>query len=266
LPTVVPSQIVDYIDHNLGFCLPPRSSFQLSPHACGTLTALVSLIDQLPSSLLPADPRSYATVVQNAATIRFMIRRAESQDSTSEALTGWLTCNVPVVETMRKILATCLDEVPPHHSSELPFIKDPPIRDGILMDLEASRSALANAAWKAATVLAGSIVEALLLWALKQQADDAIAKACGALMGGKLQERPPADLLEWVLHQYVTVAAQMKLIEQDTAKQADLAKDFRNLIHPGRAIRRQKACDRGTALGASAAVELVLRDLTVRFP
>lgn len=106
----------------------------------------------------------------------------------------------------------------------------------------------------------------MLLWALKQQDDEDIAKACDALTGGKLQKRPPSDLLEWGLHQYVTVAAHMKVIEGYTEKQADLAKDFRNLIHAGRAIRKQTACDRGTALGASAAVELVIRDLASRFP
>jgi hypothetical protein len=34
-----------------------------------------------------------------------------------------------------------------------------------------------------------------------------------------------------------------------------------HLIHPGRAIRIGQACDRGTALSALAAVELIARDL-----
>jgi hypothetical protein len=44
--------------------------------------------------------------------------------------------------------------------------------------------------------------------------------------------------------------------------QADLARDFRNLIHPGRAQRTGADCDRGTALTALAAIELVVRDLS----
>jgi len=145
LPTVVPSQIVDYIDRNLSFCLPPKSQVvQLSPNACGALSALVHLIDQLPSFLFPADPQSYAVVVQATATVRFVIRRAESQDSQTERALGWPTFDLTVVATARKILATCPDEVPPRHSRELTFIKDQSIRDGILLDLEASRSALAK--------------------------------------------------------------------------------------------------------------------------
>ena len=78
----------------------------------------------------------------------------------------------------------------------------------------------------------------------------------------------PPDLLDirWGLHQFVEVAEELALIEPDTAKQTRLAKDFRNLIHPGRSIRTQQACDRGTTLAAGAAVELVSRDLHVRFP
>jgi hypothetical protein len=39
-------------------------------------------------------------------------------------------------------------------------------------------------------------------------------------------------------------------------EQKTRAREFRNLIHPGRSARLGKVCDRGTALSASAAVEL----------
>ncbi|MCI1909012.1 MAG: hypothetical protein LKI99_04780 [Acetobacter fabarum] len=41
-----------------------------------------------------------------------------------------------------------------------------------------------------------------------------------------------------------------------------IAKDFRNLIHPGRAQRLGQVCDRATALTALAAVESIARDLS----
>ena len=52
------------------------------------------------------------------------------------------------------------------------------------------------------------------------------------------------------------------LIDGETTKQADLAREFRNLIHPGRSARLAKICDRGTALSALAAVELIVRDIS----
>jgi hypothetical protein len=64
------------------------------------------------------------------------------------------------------------------------------------------------------------------------------------------------------LPDYVEVAGELRIIKTDTVQQARLAKNFRNLIHPGRVIRLGQKCDRGTALSALAAVELVRRDLT----
>src|SRR5262249_43145879 len=67
---------------------------------------------------------------------------------------------------------------------------------------------------------------------------------------------------DWGLAQLIDVAEALQLIETNTATQARLAKDFRNLIHPGRAQRAREVCDRGTALTALAAAELVVRDLS----
>ena len=86
-----------------------------------------------------------------------------------------------------------------------------------------------------------------------------------ALVGSKtLKGNPGADLEGpgWHLHEYVEVAAHLGVIKPETATLVRLAKDFRNLIHPGRAVRLGQNCDRATALGALAAVEAVARDLT----
>jgi hypothetical protein len=51
------------------------------------------------------------------------------------------------------------------------------------------------------------------------------------------------------------------LLSPDTCKAALLAKDFRNLVHPGRAARLNQACNRGTAYSAVGALEHVIEDL-----
>ena len=169
------------------------------------------------------------------------------------------------VQIIRAALFGCPDEVPPQRSNELPFIKDANFRKALLTDLEAARSALIHEEWKAATVLAGALVEALLLWAIQQNPQ--IPSACSAAVtAGNLPKKTLDDPLNWGLHELVEVAAQFSLIEPDSAKQTRLAKDFRNFIHPGLEIRTQQSCGRGTALAASAAVELVSRDLQTRFP
>jgi hypothetical protein len=41
-----------------------------------------------------------------------------------------------------------------------------------------------------------------------------------------------------------------------------LAKDFRNLIHPGRSVRLARVCDQPTALAPVAGLGFLVRDLT----
>jgi hypothetical protein len=63
----------------------------------------------------------------------------------------------------------------------------------------------------------------------------------------------------------IKVAGELKLIGDQTAKQADLARDYRNLIHPAVAVRRKMVADRPTAFGAFAGMDLVAADLGRRF-
>jgi hypothetical protein len=121
---------------------------------------------------------------------------------------------------------------------------------GIRLDISTATSALHNGEWKAATVLAGAAVEALLLWAIKNSS-----------AFSKLASRPPGAPENWTLGQYITVATALSLIARSTAQQLALAQNFRNLIHPGRALRLGEVCDRATALVALAAVECVVRDI-----
>jgi hypothetical protein len=142
-------------------------------------------------------------------------------------------------------------------------IPDPAFREGLRLDISTAEQALANGEWKATTVLAGSVVEALLLWALQQATAPDLEIAIKTVVTKKTLPRPPQRELErWDLSEYIAVAEELTLIDTSTAMQARLAKDFRNLIHPGRAQRLVQVCDRGTALAALAAVEMVVRCLT----
>ncbi len=269
MPTVVPSQILTFIDAELRWSKnPEREGVQLAPPVCGTLNALLRLIDHLPSSLLPSDPETYAAMIQSQESVRYQILQAQNLSPHS---------NFPYlypdgggkrsqVQIIRDALASCPDEVPPRQSKEFEFIrKDAAFRKSLLADLEASRSALQNGEWKAATVLAGSLAEALLLWAILKKKARIQSALAGAISAGKLKKGTSPDPLWWGLNELVEVAEYLGLIEAATANQTRLTKDFRNLIHPGRTLRTKESCDLGTAFAASAAVEFVSRDLRARF-
>jgi hypothetical protein len=145
----------------------------------------------------------------------------------------------------------------------LQFIPDPALRDSIRIDVGAADQALHNGEWKAATVLAGAAIEAILHWKLGQLSQTERNKGVSAAVSqGKLKQKPPTDLNEWTLKHFIAIAGELGLIEPTTVAAATLARDFRNLIHPGAAARRAEVCDRATALSALAGLEHVIRDLS----
>ena len=170
------------------------------------------------------------------------------------------------ISLTRRYLAKCPDQAPSPATAALQFVPDATLRESIRLDISAANRDLAQGEWNGATILAGAALEALLLWALQahnRQHAGSVAAAVGALVTANKMARPrEPDPETWDLQHYIPVTAHLDLITGDTATQAMLAKNFRNLIHPGRAIRLGQKCDRATALGTLAAVEAVARDLT----
>ena len=162
-------------------------------------------------------------------------------------------------------MEVCPDEAPARETTALAFIGDPELRESIRLDLSAANRDLAQGEWKGATVLAGSAIEALFLWALEEHEKrnpGSRAPAIATLRAnGRLTRQPDPNPEWWHLPQYVEVAEHLGLIKPETAIAVRLAKEFRNLIHPGRVARLGQKCDRATALQALAAAEAVVRDL-----
>ena len=131
---------------------------------------------------------------------------------------------------MRQALVDCPDEFPAATTSELAFIIDKELREGLRLDIGAVERAFANLEWKAATVLAGSAIEALLFWVLDTRLSDKIPDSASRVF----QSKPKGTLENWTLYHYVEIAADLQVVEADTAKLVRLAKDYRNLIHPAR--------------------------------
>ena len=260
MPRVVPSQVVVFIN-----ALWPTADQQrnLNARQAGQISGLVELADQIPGELLTMDSAAYARFICAKAHIRHRLLAWAGEPRLPNEL-GTIPGQpeqIPVT-VIRDALAQCSDETPSPGTSELNFIPDADLRTNLRIDIGAINRALSNGEWKAATILAGSAIEALLLWALHRSAASATSAATALVKSGTLRRQPATDLESWVLHEYIEVAADLSIIEPDTAVQARLAKDFRNLIHPGRAQRIAQMCDRGTALSAVAGVELVVRDLT----
>ena len=80
-------------------------------------------------------------------------------------------------------------------------------------------------------------------------------------------ERPEGvnDVKGWYFYQLIKVAKEINLIGANTEKQSDLARDYRNLIHPAVAERKKATAARSTAFGAFAGMDMVAADLETYF-
>lgn len=261
MPRVVPSQVVDLIDK-----LFPKATNEVEgkpvelkyDHSI-QLMSIIELAEQIPSELISLSGDRYAEYISAIAAIRWTTQRWQRVVSPIRSPMPPIIRGLrshSAVALIRQALVACPDESPSIGTAEISFIPDNELRESLRRDLSAVNMALTNGEWKAATVLAGSVTEALLLWALQRNASQVPATV------SKLGMKVDPDLEKWSLHSYIEVAAELGMIKSDTATQCRLAKDFRNLIHPGRALRLGQVCNRGTALSAVAAVEHVIQDLT----
>jgi hypothetical protein len=257
---VVPSQIVSLIDEIFPHTK-NNADFYLDRPQAGSCTTIVELTEQLPPELLHLPSEQYSEFRLAINAIIVALEQWKHRTHRLGKVKGLSESN-PVI-TIRKILAQCPDEFPSKDTAELKFIKDNDLRSNLRLDLSATNQALFNGEWKAATVLAGSVIEALLLWRLNQFEEEERNTARASLVAeGILRRDPGGNLDKWELHPFIEVAAKLEVIEEDTAQLARLAKGFRNLIHPGREQRLGQKCNRGTALSAVAAVEFVVEDLS----
>ena len=257
---IVPSEVVRLIE---GLPSPVQDYVRLNDAGAPTLAAILDLVDHIPSELLTMDIQTYASLLYAKALIKHTLGTWRANQNAGHKLdeVTFHPTQSPLLH-IRNALEKCPDESPAPATSELKFIADPDLRTNLRNDIGAINRALAKGEWKAATVLAGSAIEALLLWDLQNRRRAIFPVAVTALVANHtFQQQPSSDPEEWTLHHYVEIEAYLGIIKPDTVTEARLAKKFRNLIHPGRAQRLGQKCDRGTALASVAALDHVVRDL-----
>ena len=163
------------------------------------------------------------------------------------------------IRVVYDLLGKCPDSAKAADTTGMEFVDDHDLRTDLRADLTSATSALRNHEYKVATVLAGSVVESLLLWALQGLGEQAIRAA----VASKGQPYPKDPIENWGLRDLIAVSATCNLIPSSTKAQAELAQAFRNLIHPGRASRLSAKCTLGTAYAALAAVDMVASELSL---
>jgi len=250
MPRVLPSQVSAFIEERFARAINDVTSAMLFPWSVnrGELVGLLKLLDQVPDELIRLNSYDFADWVVAISTLSASI---EGRDT--ETINPSPT-ELGAILDLHRLLQLCPDEYPSASATDPAFIADAVLREDLHRDIGEVERALHNGEWKAATVLAGAVVEALLLWACQERVDRAKIAAA--------EERFKKKIGRWGLEQLIEAAHQAGAISDDTKKAASVAQGFRNLIHPGRAQRRKEKCNRATAMLSAGAVEAVIVDLS----
>jgi hypothetical protein len=179
MPTIVPTQVVGFIGRVFPeFQSNMAADVMLTPSRITHLSTLLDLVDKVPNHLIVSiDVLVDLSLGVNA--IRTALRRADRMTEREHGAHGdhvmrpirdeggrdWS----PVV-LVREAFRKCRDEGPAASPGKLSFIDDAEFGAVLETDIASLEAASANGEWKAATVLGGSIVEALLLWAIERKA------------------------------------------------------------------------------------------------
>jgi hypothetical protein len=252
---ILPSQAAAVIEVLFPDLLKSRGPAEPAPTIRGArhrhVAGVLAVLAEVPTELLQ---------LSGADLARLIIARVEAEKYVEEVTRGHVgvTMTGDVMLRILELVKRCPDQAVPASTEQLIFLNDPQLRESLRVDIAEVSRAIVDAEWKSATVMCGSVIEALLLWRLNQ---DAPAAQQSAITLGLLKRAKPLD--EWDLYHYIEVAEALGVIARtDTAPQLRLAKDFRNLIHPGRAVRLARRCDQPTALAAAAGLGFLIRDLS----
>lgn len=126
------------------------------------------------------------------------------------------------------------------------FISDDGFREILERDFEELHKCIEIKASKSVLVLSGSIIEALLLEFFSSYSSELIESE---------------KLLKYDLYKLLELAEKENLISSDSKSISTIIKDYRNLIHPGREIRKKQSFDNNTAEIAKNLLYMIIEEI-----
>jgi len=248
MPKTTPSQVATAIEIMFGAATNDLAETAPNQSKQVEVRALLTLLDDLPTDLLTLsdiDSLEFIRCRAALATVLPMWGRGETR-----------TINVAgrnPVERIRRLLKACPDELP-RPEPELTFITDEDLRLDIEAKLHTAWVNYRAGEWLGATAFAAIALEAMLLWEVRR-----VRGSPHRSDPKRADAKKPVD--EWRLGDLITEASNHGSISKSAAEQARLARDGRNLVHPGKVARTGISCSKATALTAFAAAYQVAEEL-----
>jgi hypothetical protein len=215
-----------------------KSHWHASPSAVtGVVTEITSLVENFPALALPFNPNDYRFIGIAGDSIEVQSLLAYVQSA---------------IARLRVALESDVVDDVIAHSLEFPFITDPGLRAVLARDMAETQRALVAQCWKATLILAGGVLEALLL-------DIALRNAAAVLASTAAPKEK--DVRKWDLSQLIATCYERKLVDPYIQSVSDAARQYRNLVHPGVELRSGLTYGAEEARIAVIAIEAIHRDM-----
>jgi len=127
------------------------------------------------------------------------------------------------------------------------FIRGDEFRASLESDYEELSKAIENHLWKSAHVIAGSIIEAVLV---------------DTLIEADYEARTKNNPLKMDLFQLIEICQKEDFLSLKSAGLSNVIREYRNLIHPGRAERLKEKVDKNTANVVYSLVEMIIGEIS----
>lgn len=129
------------------------------------------------------------------------------------------------------------------------FINVEDFRLSLEADYAELEVAMQNEAWKTVQILAGSIIEAILI---------------DYLVFSDYQKKSSKDPLRMSLSDAISAAKEENVISEETVHLSHLIRSYRNLIHPGRSIRLGETATEKKAKASQLLLEMIVEEVAIR--
>jgi hypothetical protein len=193
---VVPSIVIAVIDRTFPWAKQADYNSNIRFAEASNLAGIVDLLDRLPNELLTLEQNKYADFLSACGALRHEVKAFSSGTKEIRIWPRPGDCNALCF--VRHALSSCPDEAPVSGSNELAFIDDEELRNTLRLDSGSIESSMRNGQWKAATVLGGSLIEALLLWAVArgdlEARKAAVARAAERVPFSPIQRSPKVGI------------------------------------------------------------------------
>jgi hypothetical protein len=213
---ILPSEIVQAIESLIGAKSTDLYERRLNCNLLPEVNSILALLNEVPAELIDLTPHEYIELTR----CRALLAAATARWVLGDVAPVRDVAGKDAVERIRRLMNQCQDQLPPPQP-ELPFIDDIDKRKGIEDQIRTTWTNFDTQEWLGASTFAAAAVEAVLLWALEKTGT----------------EDPKKDLNDLYLSELIDLAAKALLIGDETATVAHMAKDARNLIHPGKVAR-----------------------------